>query len=134
MKKEWKSMEQYYRSKTWEIRRKNLLRLRYMTCERCGCLGTFSTLQAHHKNYDNLYNETDLDLMCVCIPCHKILDDERKQDNANASYWRMKNAAFETYMEKKYGSSIWGCPLTEDAAWTEFENWLDRKEMDGEYY
>ena len=57
----------YIRTKKW----KTLASLvKEKAGNKCVFCGSEKKLVAHHHNYNNLYNETEDDLICVCNICH----------------------------------------------------------------
>jgi len=72
-------------------------------------------LEVHHSNYECLYNERFDDVYVLCEECHMEEDEQRRFF-----------AAYETYMEKKYGDdwSIYRNKNTID----EFRDWLEEKQ------
>ena len=69
--------EQYMRSKEWEEKRNERLRLdrnKCVMCDRPNGLrkdGVTPILQAHHIHYKNLGHEPMEDLVSLCPTCHK---------------------------------------------------------------
>lgn len=64
-----KSYQEYLSSDLW-IEKKNHLIKKRKYCEKCG---TDKHLMAHHLTYDNVGNESENELMVICIPCHEKL-------------------------------------------------------------
>ena len=58
---------QYLQSSHWEVKRQDILIRDDHTCDRCG---SYTELQVHHLNYDNLWHEKDEDLITLCKDCH----------------------------------------------------------------
>lgn len=63
----------YIASSRW---RKNPARVREMAvargkCRLCSDSAAASPLEAHHRDYDNLGDERDGDLVALCRPCHR---------------------------------------------------------------
>ena len=74
-----KRYERYWtyitKSPRWKAIAEKTKRLAKYQCIYCGptCQGTIN-LQAHHRNYDNLYRETPgVDVECVCGNCHEYI-------------------------------------------------------------
>ncbi len=68
--------KRYLKSPKWMAKRQEKLEEADYECELCGKHGC--TLQVHHLNYDNIFNEESEDLLVVCKPCHKYADRIRK--------------------------------------------------------
>lgn len=51
-------------------------------CEYCG-QGNVG-LEAHHLHYCRVGNEQPGDIMIACKPCHKVLDHERRREEADS--------------------------------------------------
>jgi predicted transcriptional regulator len=58
----------YLQSDEWQDKSNECKRLANYKCIMCG---SKDMLEVHHKTYDNLYNETQDDLECLCHCCHK---------------------------------------------------------------
>jgi hypothetical protein len=65
----------YIQSPEWAERRQRALSRAGARCERCKAFGV--RLEVHHLTYTNLGHEPDEDLQVLCLPCHKIGDQER---------------------------------------------------------
>lgn len=63
----------YIRSKEWRERRKPIFERANGYCERCS---QAPPREVHHRSYLHLGNELDSELMAVCQPCHKILEEQ----------------------------------------------------------
>ena len=59
---------QYLLTDKWRAIADECKSLANHTCNRCG---SNKSLQAHHKTYDNVYNEVQEDLECLCRMCHE---------------------------------------------------------------
>ena len=42
-------------------------------------LGDGVTIEAHHRTYENLFNEQPGDLTAVCRPCHRVVTDHQRR-------------------------------------------------------
>lgn len=62
----------YIKSREWNIKSWRAKVLAGWACARCGYVGGFSQLHAHHLTYDNLYQELKTDVEVLCRRCHKI--------------------------------------------------------------
>ncbi len=71
--------QQYLASREWRLKRKEVIELRGGICERCA---SHPIEHVHHLTYTNLGQESPLDLMGVCYPCHEYLSAERDDDPA----------------------------------------------------
>lgn len=60
----------YLLSKKWASIRIEMHEFYNYTCSRCGI--KYKSLQVHHKNYSNIFNEQPNDLELICRTCHKI--------------------------------------------------------------
>ncbi len=58
--------KEYLSSNEWKEKRKEFLENQNYECERCGEYA----VQVHHKNYDNLGDEDEDDVECLCYNCH----------------------------------------------------------------
>lgn len=61
------SYREYLLSKEWKAIAMECKRLAGNKCNRCD---STENLHAHHKTYDNIYNEKQEDLECLCTRCH----------------------------------------------------------------
>lgn len=59
--------QNYLESKWWISFRKWIL----CDNDNCKMCGSKEHLNIHHLNYNNLYNETEHDVIVVCKSCHK---------------------------------------------------------------
>lgn len=80
MKYGWKALGfenyvDYLQSYLWKDKRDFFLKLKPI-CEKCGSKAT----QAHHKNYENVGNEGQRDLMALCSDCHKKIHKGEEND------------------------------------------------------
>lgn len=63
--------EVYLKSPHWENTREKTLKRDEYRCRFCGCSSTKSNcLEVHHRDYDNLWRETDSTLITLCKRCH----------------------------------------------------------------
>lgn len=69
----------YLDSRMWRLLRSAILEMRGNRCELCG--KEKSTLNVHHKTYDNLYHEYDHldDLIVLCKECHSKFHDKLEE-------------------------------------------------------
>ena len=66
--------EEYFKSEKWKIIRQNALKKSKYKCEICG---NIANLEVYHKNYHNVGNEKDDDLIVLCNKCcHSYLRKE----------------------------------------------------------
>ena len=89
-------------------------------CERCFLIT--DKLELHHKHYDTLGNEQDSDLEVLCEACHKVADEERRQELEEVYYEQRLDA----WATKVYGDD-WGYYQAFDDVADKFESWLERK-------
>ena len=61
------SYEEYLHSNHWKNTRKEALKRASYKCQRCS---NNKKLHVHHYNYDNLWHETNKDLIVLCEACH----------------------------------------------------------------
>lgn len=66
-------------SQEWQDFRSRIIRDRDNKCEACDADGTYTTLQVHHLTYVRLGREWNSDVQLLCIPCHELADEKRKQ-------------------------------------------------------
>jgi len=71
--------QQYLASREWRMKRKEVIELNNGICERCA---SRPIKNVHHLTYENLGQESPLDLLGVCRPCHEYLSAERDDDPA----------------------------------------------------
>ena len=109
----------YMQSREWRDRANIVKAHAGWRCKICNRHENEVTLDAHHNTYDRLGHERLSDLICLCRDCHKIADVQR----ANQA---RREKAFKTYAEKRWGED-WPDVVDEDEAYTQFEEWLDRK-------
>ena len=62
----------YLKSREWGLLRVAIFSRDKYTCRRCHIVKPF-LLQCHHLTYDNIFNESLVDLITVCGPCHELL-------------------------------------------------------------
>jgi len=106
--------DKYIASEDWQLKRKFAIQLADYKCETCEKRGY---LEVHHSNYKCLYQERFDDVYVLCKECHPEEDDIRR-----------RSAAYETYMEKKYGEG-W-INYNNQATKAEFDRWLELKECE----
>lgn len=58
---------EYYRSPEWKEKRNKIMQRDNYTCQVCGDKAT----DVHHLNYNNLFDEWDIELVALCRHCHK---------------------------------------------------------------
>lgn len=76
----------YLATPAWARRREEALIADHYRCFRCKAT---ENLSVHHRTYKNLGNESDLDLMVVCPPCHEHMDRMRRMATRER-VWRAK--------------------------------------------
>lgn len=69
--------KQYLKSSEWKEKRKQFIEGVGSECERCG---SKKNLQIHHKNYDNVFDETEDDVEVLCKNCHAQEELEKGKD------------------------------------------------------
>lgn len=62
-----KKYTKYLQSKEWK---KISLECKTLAENKCSRCGSNKKLEAHHKTYDRIYNESQDDLECLCHDCH----------------------------------------------------------------
>ena len=68
----------YMDSMEW-IDKSNNYKERYPVCQICGTGNQhMSWVHCHHITYENLFNESDKDLITLCKPCHKKAHSKEK--------------------------------------------------------
>ncbi|MGL5348179.1 MAG: HNH endonuclease [Peptostreptococcaceae bacterium] len=68
----------YLKSDKWNKFRKKVRRMYGNKCMMCNC--NDKELHVHHNNYDNLYNESLIDVTLLCKDCHEKFHDIDKGD------------------------------------------------------
>lgn len=121
--------EAYIKSPAWRRTADLIKRERGYVCKRCGYAGW--NVEVHHLNYDRLGKELLSDLEVLCKPCHDEADKERARENRVDHEELRREAAYDTYMVKKYGD-YWGEHDCEQAR-EEFDEWLRGKEEQNYY-
>ncbi|MEZ5383975.1 MAG: hypothetical protein R3F13_00525 [Prosthecobacter sp.] len=116
--------ETYIKSPAWRRTAEAVKRHFGYVCKRCRYSGW--DVEVHHLNYDRLGRELFSDLEVLCKSCHKIADRERALANAADSEDQRQEAAYRTYMEKKYGEDWYEDDSFETRE--EFDEWLERKQ------
>ncbi len=58
----------YISSDKWKKKAILFKRLAKNQCQECG---STKNLQVHHLNYDNFFNETEKDIIILCVSCHR---------------------------------------------------------------
>lgn len=58
----------YLKSDEWKERREFIIDIHWNKCQKCK---SKYDLQVHHASYENLYNESLLDLCVLCRECHE---------------------------------------------------------------
>jgi hypothetical protein len=48
-------------------------------CRLCNDGGDGVTIEAHHRTYENLFNEQPGDLTALCRPCHRVVTDHQRR-------------------------------------------------------
>jgi hypothetical protein len=48
-------------------------------CRLCNAGGEGVTIEAHHRTYENLFNEQPGDLTALCRPCHRVVTDHQRR-------------------------------------------------------
>lgn len=119
----------YIKSPPWQRTAKKIKEMRGYVCKRCDYAGW--DVEVHHLTYERLGHELLSDLEVLCKPCHEKADKERAVVNQASNEDRRLDAAYETYMGKKYGDD-WS---DDDSSETreEFEEWREKKQ-DRDYY
>ena len=112
----------YMQSREWRDRANIVKAHSAWRCRICNRHESEVTLDAHHNTYERLGHERLSDLICLCRDCHKIADAQR----ASRERREKRERAFETYAEKRWGQD-WPDLVDEDEAYSQFEEWLERK-------
>ncbi len=111
-------------SANWKKFRKLAIEKANHRCEKCKI--SSGSLEVHHLNYDRLGREFLTDVQVVCPSCHPQADVERKRFLEARGLVRRDNAAFHTWMTKKYGEGYEYCDVEHE----QFHEWLERKAED----
>lgn len=80
----------YLNSPSWRATRARALQLAGYRCQRCGAK---RDLQVHHKNYDRLGREWDVDLEVLCADCHEGEHVEQFEQSSGAIYLKLAREA-----------------------------------------
>lgn len=116
-------------SKRWKTLRESRISKTGRRCEVCRSrVPEWSQgvrLELHHKDYKNLGNETDSDVVLVCTICHKREDAKRELATKRRSQQRYYEARFEGWASKVYGDDY---QIAEPWMYDEFDEWLDSLE------
>jgi 5-methylcytosine-specific restriction endonuclease McrA len=48
-------------------------------CRLCNAGGDGVIIEAHHRTYENLFNEQPGDLTALCRPCHRVVTDHLRR-------------------------------------------------------
>jgi hypothetical protein len=48
-------------------------------CRLCNAGGDGVIIEAHHRTYENLFNEHPGDLTALCRPCHRVVTDHQRR-------------------------------------------------------
>jgi 5-methylcytosine-specific restriction endonuclease McrA len=74
---------------------------------RCQVCNSPDRLQAHHRTYDNLFNEKPMDLTVLCDPCHELFSKSGRlltpASLLNWDYIKPKLMAFKDWIKKYQG-------------------------------
>jgi len=122
-----KDYQDYIRSAQWKAIRQVMLKRADGRCENCS---SRLNLEVHHKHYETFKRESFSDLKVLCRSCHRVADQARERRVARElkdlrEEQRLANAA-ETYLDKVYGEGF-----REQWMYDEFDEWLERKQLDG---
>jgi 5-methylcytosine-specific restriction endonuclease McrA len=105
----------YLNSHRWSDFRKLAIANAGNRCERCRDL---AFLEVHHKHYLTLGRETFDDVEVLCHSCHRIADEERREDG-----WSKRVIGWAIKVHGRF----WSDRLDFDEVEEEFQNWLDRR-------
>ena len=119
-----KEYTEYIKSKKWLATAKAIKELRGYVCARCGKASW--SLDAHHLTYDRLGRELSSDIELVCSTCHPSADIERAKETQRRNEEKRYDAAYETYVLKKYGDDPRA--LGDPAILEEFHEWLQSRD------
>ena len=70
--KDYQKYRRYLKSYDWQIHRQRALKAAGYRCQVCN---SEVDLEAHHRTYDNLYDEQPGDLSILCAKCHGIFSE-----------------------------------------------------------
>lgn len=76
--------DEYIASVKWERFADDQKRMAYYRCEAPGCGTRAFDVQVHHLNYRRFKRETPADVIVLCVPCHRVWDDQRRNGNQQA--------------------------------------------------
>jgi 5-methylcytosine-specific restriction endonuclease McrA len=118
-------VDQYINSAQWRNISALMKRIAGNKCGHCG--RNSSKLEVHHLTYERFGRERMNDLVVLCESCHEIADKKRVSEREQRGRRKRDNAAYDTYMTKKYGEGF-------DSyyhGYEEFSEWLEQKNEEG---
>jgi 5-methylcytosine-specific restriction endonuclease McrA len=96
------------------------------------CRRSSSKLEVHHLTYKRFGHERMTDLVVLCESCHETADKKRVAEREARGRKARYNAAYDTYMTKKYGEGYDAdFYLTYDGH-EKFAEWLEKKSEEGD--
>jgi 5-methylcytosine-specific restriction endonuclease McrA len=116
--------EKHIRSARWRNIRRDVLRLRGNTCERCMEPQAPSSLEVHHVTYERLGRERMSDLRVLCRDCHAMEDLKRAAAGRRRASEALAEARLAGWAWKVYGPH-WE-ELDREYVEERFERWLER--------
>lgn len=97
----WYLYKQYLRSQVWKRISKQIKENADFRCKLCG---SSRSLRVHHHTYDNVFKETEKDLICLCNICHYKIhngcDCIRHKKNPCEACEYVKKTNNKLYMER----------------------------------
>lgn len=86
----------YIKSKTWQIKRTERLKIDNFTCQICG---NKRNLNVHHLTYKNFKNENIYsDLITLCGKCHQKIEEEKiKLPQINKKHTKTQERFYAVY-------------------------------------
>jgi hypothetical protein len=91
------------------------------------CQRSSSKLEVHHLTYERFGHERMTDLVVLCEACHEAADKKRVAEREARGRKARGDAAYDTYMTKKYGEGYSNDLYVSWDGPEEFYKWLDKK-------
>lgn len=109
-KSDYTNYKEYIASNDWRKKREKAFELLGRKCKGCGGV---ENLEVHHLNYENLYNESVLDVEIQCSKCHPLSDTQREIKKS-----------YDTWLRNKYEDCV--DVADDEYEYEKFLNWYYR--------
>lgn len=97
-----KLYQDYLKTDKWKLISQTCKDLANNKCSKCE---STKILQAHHLNYDNVGDEKQSDLQCLCTECHNIIHNGKLVNkNIKGGFNMIYHKAYEDIMEEVINS------------------------------